>query len=167
MIFLNVIADGKVDWEKPLTAEGQPPIRDSHWLVTDPDLMIIGEWPECTATALNAYNTALASRLVVVGHSVQYHHAHMRATMIGMGIDPFPQVQTLCTMLGLTGTVVKNNGRKGWPTFDEACNHFVVTRSGTESAEDNARCLLQVYRNMRTAGINPDTKIWKDREYSS
>jgi hypothetical protein len=165
-IFVNVIADGKVDWQKPLTAEGQPGIRECHMLVTDDDLTSLGEWSG-SASGLRAYNYAIAAGSIVVGHSVQYHHAHLRAIMIGMGIDPFAKVHTLCTMLGLTGTVVKNNGKKGWPTFDEACNHFGVTRSGTESAEDNARCLLQVYRGMRTAGINPDTRIWKDREYSS
>lgn len=162
-IFVNCIAAGPIDWKRPLTALGQPEIREAFMILTAPDHGDL-EFDARSAAALNAYSNAIAKGFIVVGHSVEYHHGHLRATMIPMGIDPHDgRVHTICTMLGLTGHVPKRNGKKGWPTFDEACDFFCVTRAGTETAEDNARCLMQVFAGMLKIRDVPEPKTWKER----
>lgn len=165
-VFLNVIADGPVNWKSPLTAPGQPGIKDCFMILADEDdgPQITAELSGLDGANLVAYSNAVATGAVVVGHSVEYHHGHLRAEMISRGTDPCDgRVQTICTMLALTGHVQKRNGRRGWPTFDEACDHFLITRAATETAEDNARCLMQVWRGMQSAGIHPDARLWRER----
>lgn len=174
-IFVNCIAAGPIDWKRSLTAPNQPPIKDSFMILAEVGDMIAGEplgfesideWPAANAYNLNKYSNEIGSGAVIVGHSVDYHHGHLRATMLSVGVDLHDgRVKMLCTMLGLTGHVMKRNGRMGWPTFDEACHHFGITRAGEESAEDNARCLVQVFLGMvkMRDGILPEIKIWKER----
>ena len=164
-IFANCIAAGPINWKSPLTAEGQPEIAQAAMIGMDSkDESFHLEMTEPNAFNLNVYSDLIGAGAIVVGHSVEYHHGHFRATMIPKGIDPCDgRVQTICTMLALTGHVEKRNGRKGWPTFDEACDHFGVTRAGTESAQDNARCLMAVFAAMQRAGIEPTVRTWKER----
>jgi DNA polymerase III epsilon subunit-like protein len=173
-IFINCIAAGPVDWKRSLTAPNQPPIKDCFMILAEVGQMLggeplgfesIDEWPAANAYNLNQYAEQTARGAIVVGHSVDYHHGHLRAKMLEIGTDPFDgRVKTMCTMLGLTGYVTKRNGRTGWPTFDEACDHFGITRAGEESAEDNARCLIQVFLGMLRARENPpEVKIWQER----
>ncbi len=164
-IFANVIADGPIDWKRSLTAEGQPGIRECFMIVGDDNgPQIIDELDGPTATNLARYSEYIARGYIVVGHSVDYHHGHLRATMIPMGLDPRDGLtRTICTMLGLTGHVPKRNGRKGWPTFDEACDFFGITRAGVETAEDNARCLIQVFTGMLKVRDLPEVRTWKER----
>lgn len=165
-IFTSVIAKGQVDFKTPLTAAHQPGIRECFMIVQGDDNgpQVIAELDGPTAANLAQYSEYIARGYVVVGHSVDYHHGHLRATMIPMGIDPRDGLtRTICTMLGLTGHAPKFNGRKGWPTFAEACHHFGITRASKETAEDNARCIAHVFQNMIRAGIVPDTRTWKER----
>lgn len=166
-IFVNCIAAGQIDWKTPLTAAHQPSIRDCHMIVAGDDdgPQIIDELTGPSAANLARYSELIASGYIVVGHSVEYHAGHLRAAMIPNGLDPCDgRVKTICTMLSLTGHVTKRNGKKGWPTFDEACDHFQITRAGVETAADNARCLFQVFIGMQAIGAVPDEpKLWKDR----
>lgn len=164
-IFLNVIANGAVDFKSPLIAAHQPSIREAFGILDNGDGSPPYELDLKDSANLNAYSEAIATGAIVVGHSVEYHHGHLRADMITRGTDPHDgRVKTICTMLGLTGHVTKRNGKKGWPTFDEACDHFQITRAGVETAEDNARCLMQVFRGMEAIGAVPaEPKIWKER----
>ena len=165
-LFTSVLADGDIDWKRSLTAKGQPGIAQLFVVVTDDDLNLLGEWTELSSSVLRYYSEAVASGSICVGHSVQYVYGHLRAEMIQRGTDPYDgRVKTLCTMLGLAGMFPKRNGRLGWPTFDESCDHFGITRAGTETAEDNARCLVQVFKGMERLrdGILPEVTIWKER----
>lgn len=165
-IFVSVIAKGQVDFKSPYTAAHQPAIKECFMIVQGDDNgpQVLMELDGPSATNLNHYSEYVARGYTVVGHSVEYHHGHLRATMIPMGIDPRDGLtKTICTMLGLTGHVQKRNGRRGWPSFDESCEHFGITRAGKETAEDNARCLAQMFQSMIRAGIEPDTRTWKER----
>lgn len=163
-IFTNVIAAGPVDWKHPMTAPGQPGIADCHMIVGAEDGKVADELEGLTAVNLSRYATLIAMGFVVVGHSVEYHHGHLRAEMISRGLDPSDgRVQTVCTMFALTGHVPKFNQRKGWPTFAECCHHLGIERAGTETAADNARCLVQVFNWAEKIGAVPEPKIWKDR----
>ena len=166
-IFLNCIANGQVDFKSPLTAAHQPSIRECFMIVVGDDdgPQITDELSGPSGTMLSRYAELIRrGDVVVVGHSVEYHHGHLRAAMIPGGLDPCDgRVKTICTMLSLTGHVTKRNGKKGWPSFNEACDHFMITRAGTETAEDNARCLMQVFRGMEAIGAVPEPKIWKER----
>jgi DNA polymerase III epsilon subunit-like protein len=160
-VFVSCIANGPVNWKASLTAEGQPGIADCHMIYVGDDEI---EIPDASAAALVRYSNLIGGGAIVVGHSVEFHAGILRAAMLAAGIDPHDgRVNTICTMLGLTGRVQKHNGRKGWPTFDEACEHFGVTRAGTETAEDNARCLAKIFAGMQTIGAVPQPRIWKDR----
>lgn len=137
-------------------------------LIADPakDFEITSELFDPTAENLSAYSRGIAAGWIVVGHSVEYHHGHLRAAMVPIGLDPRDGLtKTICTMMALTGHAIKANGRKGWPTFSEACSWAGVERAGTETADDNARCLLRVFRSMAKAGLVPEPKIWKDRSH--
>jgi len=164
-IFVNCIAAGPVDWKKPLTAQGQPAIKECAMIGTDTeDESFRLEMTEPSGFNLNIYGELIASGAVVVGHSVDYHHGHLRATMIPMGLDPCDnRVKTVCTMMGLTGIAPKANGRRGWPTFSEACAWAGVERAAIERAEDNCRSLVQVFRAMERAGVVPEPKVWRER----
>ena len=165
-IFVNCIANGDIDWKSPLTAAHQPSIRDCHMIVQGDDNgpQIIEELAGTDGATLARYSERIAEGRIVVGHSVEYHHGHLRATMIPMGIAPHDgRVRTICTMLGLNGYVVKRNGKKGWPTFGEACEHFGITRATPETAEDNARCLKLVFEGMLRIRDMPEAKVWKER----
>ena len=164
-IFTNVIAAGQIDWKQPMTAPNQPAIREAFLIHTDAELETIGEGsPVERSDWLGAYSSAIGAGAIVVGHSVEYHHGHLRAAMLARGIDPHDgRVNTICTMFALTGHVPKQNGRKGWPSFGDVCTHYGITRAGEESAEDNARCLREAFRTMMLAGIVPEPKIWKER----
>ena len=165
-IFAIVIADGPIDWKRSLTAEGQPGIRECFMIVQGDDdgPQVIAELDGPTATNLAQYSEYIARGYIVVGHSVEYHVGHLRATMIPMGIDPRDGLtRTICTMLGLTGHVPKFNGRRGWPTFAETCHHFGIERAGTETAQDNAICLARVFESATRAGIEFTPKTWKER----
>jgi hypothetical protein len=165
-IFLNCIANGALDWKQPLTAEGQPGIADCFMIFEGDDdgPQITAELSGPSAANLNQYAEAIASGVIVVAHSAQYHVGHLRAVMIAMGIDPCDgRTMTLDTMFALTGHAEKFNGRKGWPTFSEACAWAGVDRAATESAEDNARCLRLVFAQMQRQGIVPEPKIWRER----
>jgi hypothetical protein len=163
-LFTSVIASGPVDWKQPMTAKGQPDISEMFVVETDNEYRICGEWSGPSASLLNIYSNAIGSGSVAVGHSIQYAYGHVRAAMIASGIDPRDgRTRTLCTMLGLASAGAKRGGRNGWPTFDEACDHFGITRAGVETAEDNCRCLLAVFRGMERAGIAVEPKIWRDR----
>lgn len=164
-IFINCIANGPVNWKLPLTGPGQPGVREAFMIVTH-DGEILDEKP-FGGEMLALYSHLLGQGFTAVGHSVDYHHGHLRAEMISRGTDPIDgRTKTICTMLGLTGHVPKRNGKKGWPTFDEACDFFCITRAGVETAEDNARCLAQVWRGMEAIGVEPETRIWKERKRS-
>jgi hypothetical protein len=164
-IFVNCIAAGPIDWKQPMTAPNQPAIREAAMICTNEELEILWESVgELTAQSLAAYASAIGNSAIVVGHSVEYHHGHLRATMLPMGIETHDgRVQTMDTMFALTGVAPKANGRKGWPTFAEACAWAGVERAATESAEDNARCLRQVFGHMILHGIVPEPKVWKER----
>ena len=164
LLFTSDLSDGDIDWKRSLAAKGQPSIAQLFVVVTDDDLNPLGEWTEPSSSVLRCYSEAVASGSICVGHSVQYVYGHLRAEMIQRGTDPYDgRVKTVCTMLGLTGYVPKRNGRLGWPTFDESCDHFGITRAGEETAEDNARCLVQVFRGMLRIREMPEVKIWKER----
>jgi hypothetical protein len=166
-IFTNVIAAGPINWKAPLTAPGQPEIADCFMIFAGDDegLQITDELSGPSASNLCKYAATIGhADTVVVGHSVEYHHGHLRAAMIPMGLDPRDGlVRTICTMFALTGHVPKFNQRKGWPTFAECCHHLGIERAGTESAEDNARNLVKVFRWMEKISAVPEPKIWKDR----
>jgi hypothetical protein len=163
-IFANVIAAGPIDWKAPLTAEGQPGIAECEMILADENCEIIESFADASGFCLARYSEHIGSGAIVVGHSVEFHHGALRAAMIPMGIDPHDgRVMTICTMLGLTGHAMKFNGRKGWPTFAEACHWAGVDRAATESAEDNARCLRLVFAQMQRQGIVPEPKVWKER----
>lgn len=164
-IFVNVIPAGSVDWKRPLTAEGQPSIRDAAMICANENLDVEWEYAgELTAQALAAYSSAVGVGRIIVGHSAEYHHGHLRAAMMAAGLDPADgRTNTICSMMALTGHVPKFNGRKGWPTFAETCAHYGIDRAGEESAEDNARCLMSVFANMQRFGLVPEPKIWRDR----
>jgi DNA polymerase III epsilon subunit-like protein len=169
-IFVNVIANGQVDFKSPYTAAHQPSIKECFMMLTDEtddrpgDLRVITEISEPSAAALNWYSRWIGEGAIVVGHSVEFHHGYLRAAMIPLGIDPHDgRTRTICTMLGLTGHVPKRNGRKGWPSFDECCDFFGITRAGTETAEDNARCLMQVFNGMLKVRDVPEIRTWKER----
>lgn len=160
-IFVNVIANGQVDFKSPYTAAHQPSIKEAFgiWVpeeggpICDLDLM--------NSADLNLYSDETARGAVVVGHSVEFHHGYLRADMIRRGTDPRDGlVKTICTMLGLTGHVPKFNGRKGWPNFKEVCHHFGIERTTTETAEDNARCLKQAFEIAERAGVEFKPKTW-------
>jgi DNA polymerase III epsilon subunit-like protein len=167
-IFANVIAAGQIDWKRPLTAAGQPPIQEAALIYTDENLdMLHEDVGELSGEILARYASAVGNGAIVVGHSVEYQHGHLRAAMIAAGLDPSDgRAQTICTMFGLTGHVPKQNGRKGWPSFGDVCHHYGITRAGRlgeESAEDNARCLREAFRTMVRLGIVPEPKVWKER----
>ena len=173
-IFINCIANGQIDWKTPLTAAHQPSIRECFMIVAGEiqngfghkDFDLLDEQAGPSATMLSRYAELIPyGDVIVVGHSVEYHHGHLRAAMIPNGLDPCDgRVKTICSMLSLTGHVTKRNGKKGWPTFDEACDFFQITRAGVETAADNARCLFQIFIGMQAIGAVPDEpKIWKDR----
>jgi hypothetical protein len=166
-IFTNVIAKGAVDFKSPFTAAHQPDIRECFMVYVDEDkpAQAFEEsfTAEPTSQNLHKYAEAIASGWIVVGHSVSYHHGHLRAELIKRGSDPCDgRIKTICTMLGLAGRVPKFNGRNGWPSFAEVCHHYGITRAGTESAEDNARCLMQAFNSAEHAGIKFEPKIWKE-----
>ena len=164
-VFVNCVAAGQIDWKTPLTAAHQPSIREAAMIVTK-DGLVAEEYAGPSATMLSRYAELIPyGDVIVVGHSVEYHVGHLRAAMIPNGLDPCDgRVKTICTMLSLTGHVTKRNGKKGWPTFAEACDHFQITRAGVETAADNARCLYQVFIGMQAIGAVPDEpKLWKDR----
>jgi hypothetical protein len=164
-VFINVIAAGQVDFKSPYTAAHQPSIRECAMIGTDSeDDSFRLEMTEPSGFNLNVYSNLIGAGAVVVGHSVEFHHGYLRAAMIPMGLDPCDnRVKTICTMLSLADVGVKSGGRKGWPKFQEACDYFHITRAGTESAEDNARCLLQVFRGMENIGVVPEVRVWKER----
>lgn len=164
-IFVNVIAAGPINWKAPLTAPGQPGIREAFMIFTESDnSVIITELDGTSSADFARYSEAIASGAIVVGHSVEYHHGHLRAEMIARGTDPCDgRVKTICSMLALTGHVPKFNNRKGWPTFVECCHHLGIERAGTESAEDNARCLARVFEWMEKIGAVPEPKTWRER----
>jgi len=165
-IFVNCIAAGQIDWKSPLTAAHQPSIRDCHMIVQGDDNgpTVIAELAGPSAENLNRYAEFLARGYIVVGHSVEYHHGHLRVAMMQAGIDPCDgRVNTICTMLGLVGVVPKFNGKRGWPKFDEVCHHYGLDRAGTETAEDNARVLARVFDIATRTGVEFEPKIWKDR----
>jgi hypothetical protein len=164
-VFVNCIAAGQIDWKAPLLAAHQPSIREAAMIYTDENLAIEHESVgELSGEELARYANAVANGAVVVGHSVEYQHGHLRAALIAAGLDPSDgRAQTICSMFGLTGLAPKANGRKGWPTFAEACEWACVERAATESAEDNARCLLMVFKNWMDCGPIPEPKIWKER----
>ena len=164
-VFVNVIANGQVDFKSPYTAAHQPSIRECAMIGTDSyDDSFRLEITEPNAFNLNVYSNLIGDGAIVVGHSVEFHHGYLRAAMIAAGIDPHDgRVKTICTMLSLTGIAPKANGRRGWPTFGEACAWAGVERASRESAEDNARCLMQVFRAMEKAGVVPEPRVWKER----
>ncbi len=167
-VFLNVIADGAVNWKLPLTAPGQPGIREYFMIVRGDDdgPQVIDEFDGSSCVHLVRYAELVASGYVVVGHSVDYHAGHVRAELVSRGIDPHDgQVQTICTMLSLTGHVPKFNGKRGWPTFAEACHHFGIERAAVESAEDNCRNLARIFSAMERLGIVPEPKVWRERNH--
>lgn len=167
-VFVNCIAAGPINWKAPLTAPGQPGIREAFMIVRGDDdgPQIIAELDGTSSADLAKYSDLIASGYVVVGHSVEYHHGHLRAEMIARGTDPCDgRVKTICSMLALTGHVPKFNSRKGWPTFAECCHHLGIERAGTESAEDNARCLARVFEWMEKIGAVPEPKIWRERSH--
>ncbi len=161
-----MIANGTVDWKRPLTAEGQPGIRECHMIVQGDDdgPQVIEELSGTDATTLARYANLISNGYVVVGHSVHFHAGALRAAMIPWGIDPCDgRTKTICTMLQLTGHVPKFNGRRGWPTFGETCHHFGIDRADIESAEDNTRNLMRVFNSMMKMEIVPEPKIWRER----
>jgi hypothetical protein len=164
-IFVNVIAAGLIDWKQPMTAPNQPAIREAAMICTNEELEIMWESVgELTAQSLAAYASAIGNGAIVVGHSVEYHAGHLRALLLARGLEPHDgRVNTICTMFSLIGHAPKADGRKGWPKFAEACAWAGVERAATESAEDNARCLRQVFGHMILHGIVPEAKVWKER----
>lgn len=164
-IFANCIAAGPVDWKRPLTAPGQPGIREAFAIIQEGG-KTIAELHDLPATSeLGVLSHRVAQGFVVVGHSVEFHYGALRAAMIPWGIDPCDgRAKTVCTMLSLANCGVKRGGRNGWPSFQEACDYFQITRAGVETAEDNCRCLVQVFRGMEAIGVVPEPKIWKERK---
>ena len=166
-VFVNVIANGQVDFKSPYTAAHQPGIRECFMIFAGDDdgPQVTAELSGPTGFNLTKYSDMIGyGDVVVVGHSVEFHVGYLRAALISAGLDPHDgRVKTICSMMSLTGVAPKANGRRGWPTFGEACAWAGVERAATESAEDNARCLVQVFRAMQKAGAEPEPKIWKER----
>lgn len=164
-IFVNVIADGPVDWKHSLTARGQPGIAD-FFMIAVQNGDVIRELGGTDSRILQTCSDLAGGGFVIVGHSVEYHWGHLRAEMISRGTDPCDgRVQTICTMLSLTGHVPKFNVRKGWPTFAECCHHLGIERANPQTAKDNARNLARVFEWMKKIGAVPEPKIWKERNH--
>lgn len=115
------------------------------------------------AEALQVYNAAIAERRVMAAHNAQHDAKQIRGELRRAGLpDLFEAAPNLCTMRSLVKVCqIPQQGRGGykWPSLQEACDFFGITRHAPHQGRGDAMDVLMVMRRMKEIGVLPEAKV--------
>lgn len=182
------------DFKKPADAEGQPRLAEMALILVDADLIVEAQhqiyikpdgWEMSldagkingltteflmkkgvpVAEALNLYSHIVNQGRIIVAHNAQFDLKIMRGALRRAGMpDLFENTKNICTMRGLMGHVVKQDGKKGFPKLSDACAHFGIVLQGQHTAMGDALATLQLLKQMVALNIMPEAAVHYAKE---
>lgn len=184
LLILDTEGSGLFDYKRSADAEGQPRLAQLAMILTDDEGGIETEqnffirpsgWSMSPgATAVNGLTdefliehgvpveSALAafSALILQGrHVVAFNAQHdlkgvraelRRATMP----DLFEETRNICVMRKANGVILKDGGKKGWPSLQRCRDVLGLSAEGAHGAVKDARDALEVWRYLKSQGVD-------------
>lgn len=112
------------------------------------------------AHAADLYTDAIRQDRVVVAFNAQHDCKMMRGELRRLGRDDlFMITKNICAMRGSMGTVVKADGKKGWPKLSDACAHFNIPQQERHTALGDARDAFEVFKHLVRLGVAPEPAV--------
>jgi len=188
-IVIDVETSGKFDFKRSADAPGQPRMAQLAMILIDEDGNVESEhnfyikpdgWsmdPEAGAVngltdefleahgvpvrvALEAYSAMIEAGRFVVAFNAQFDCKQLRGEMRRAGMpDLFEQTRNICVMRKANGVILKEGGKKGWPSLDRCREVLGLTTEGAHGAVKDAMDALAVYRYLRAQGVDLSPEV--------
>lgn len=186
---LDTEGSGLFDYKRSADAEGQPRLAQLAMILIDHDGLVEGEhnfyirpdgWsmtPEATeingltdeflhrhgvpvVAALEAYTALIEAGRFVVAFNAQHDCKSVRAELRRAGMpDLFEQTRNVCVMRKANGVILKEGGKKGWPSLNRCRDVLGLTSDGAHGAVKDATDALAVYKYLRAQGVSLEPEV--------
>lgn len=195
-IVIDVENSGLFDFKRSADAEGQPRMAQLAIILIDDDCNIEGEhnffirpdgWSmsaEATAAhgltdqflhehgvdvrvALAAYSSLIMLGRTVIAFNSQFDCKQLRGELRRAGMpDLFEQTKNVCCMRKANGVILKEGGKKGWPSLARCREVLGLSSEGAHGAVKDALDTLAVYKHLIAQGVDmtPDVHHHADVE---
>lgn len=188
-IVIDVETSGKFDFKRSADAEGQPRMAQLAMILIDEEGNVESErnfyvkpdgWtmdPEAGAVngltdeflelhgqpvqiALQAYSTLIGTGRFVVAFNAQFDCKTVRGELRRAGMDDlFEQTRNICVMRKANGIILKEGGKKGWPSLARCREVLGLSSDGAHGAVKDAMDALAVYRHLRAQGVDLSPEV--------
>jgi len=183
-IVIDCETSGVFDFKRSADAEGQPRLAQFAMILIDEEGIIEGEhsffiipdgWamqPEATEKngltddflrthgvpvrdALEAYSQAILSGRHVIAFNAQFDCKQMRAELRRADMpDLFEETHNVCVMRKANGVILKDGGKKGWPSLERCRQVLGLSNDGAHGAIKDARDALDVWLYLKSQGVD-------------
>jgi DNA polymerase III epsilon subunit-like protein len=104
---------------------------------------------------LEAYSAAILSGRYLVAFNAQHDAKVMRGELRRAGMpDLFEETRNVCVMRKANGIILKDGGKKGWPSLARCREVLGLSSEGAHGAVKDAMDALAVYRHLRAQGVD-------------
>lgn len=183
-IVIDVENSGLFDFKRSADAPGQPRMAQLAMILIDDNDQIESEhsffikpdgWsmdPEIAAingltdeylhehgvdvrVALTAYSSMIEAGRFVIAFNSQFDCKQVRGELRRAGMpDLFEQTRNVCCMRKANGVILKEGGKKGWPSLARCREVLGLSSEGAHGALKDANDALAVYRYLRAQGVD-------------
>lgn len=180
---------GIFDFKRSADAEGQPRLAQFAMLMIDEDGAIESEhsfyvqpdgWtmdPGATEKngltdeflhdhgipvrdVLEAYTQAILSGRYLIGFNCQFDAKMMRGELRRASMpDLFEETRNVCVMRKANGVILKEGGKKGWPSLQRCREVLGLSNEGAHGAVKDARDALDVWLYLRAQGVDLSPEV--------
>lgn len=175
---------GLFDFKRSADAEGQPRLAQLAMLMLDDECKVESEhsfyvrpdgWtmdPRATEVngltddflyvhgvpvrdVLEAYSKAILSGRALIAFNAQHDAKILRGELRRAGMpDLFEQTHNVCVMRRANGIILKEGGKKGWPSLDRCRDVLGLSKEGSHRGLKDALDALAVYRHLKSLGVD-------------
>lgn len=105
--------------------------------------------------AMEAYSQAILSGRYLIAFNAQWDAKMCRAELRRAGMpDLFEQTRNVCVMRKANGIILKEGGKKGWPSLERCREVLGLSSDGAHGAVKDARDALAVWLYLRSQGVD-------------
>lgn len=186
---IDTETSGIFDFKRSADAEGQPRLAQLAMILLDEASLVQSEhnfyvkpdgWtmdPAATAkngltdeflhahgvpvrAVLEAYSETILAGRFIIAFNAQFDAKMMRGELRRAGMpDLFEETRNVCVMRKANGIILKEGGKKGWPSMDRCREVLGLTRDGAHGAMKDATDALAVYHHLFAQGVDLTPEI--------
>lgn len=178
-----------LDFKRSADAEGQPRLAQLSMILLDIAGQVQGDFnfyvkpegwsmsPEVTAingltdeflhdngvqiaVVLGAYSQAVKEGRFIVAFNAQFDCKIMRGELRRAGFpDLFEETRNICVMRKSNGIILKEGGKKGWPSLARCRDVLGLSQEGAHRGMKDAADALAVYRHLLEQGVDLSPEV--------